>query len=26
MVLFLQNTTVAYNHKHPSMATYFGLF
>jgi len=25
MVLFRRNTTIAYNHKHPSMATCFGL-
>jgi len=26
MVLFRRNTTTAYNHQHPSMATCFGLF
>jgi len=26
MVLFRRKNTIAYNHQHPSMATYFGLF
>jgi len=26
MVLFRRNTTIAHNHRHPSMATCFGLF
>jgi len=26
MVVFRRNTAIAYNHRHPSMATCFGLF